>query len=512
MASTQVKEQQFLNDLRKEEKDLLGQSHDLSQQMLKTSFEINKLHKDDEELQRRITQSTGEEREFYVKKRKEVLATINAKRTEQDQSRDMVELVEMEYKKRVLLNNVLAKNGEQVQGFLDKTKNIGDSIEGTLKKIPFFGDFLIDKLGLKDFGDQLQGTMLKGLQRGLAQGQGFTSSMQRGLKGVSFQLKAVGRALTTALGPVGMIIAGFTALFMIVRNVRSMQRKFAGEVGISRDQVGLLAVKTKAVEAGFNAIGLDGSKIKTTLKEIGTEFGSLENMTVANAANIEKFAQNAGVSGTEVVKLNKVFMDLEGLSFDAATNISKSATELAKAAGVSTAKVIGDMSSAASQFAKFSTTGAEGMAKAAVEAAKVGSSLTGILNSVDSLINFEDSLTKQFEAQVLTGRQINTEKARQLALDGDIAGLTSEIQSIVGGVGDIQSLNVIQRKSVADAIGISVSDLLKISRGEQVAQQETVQDKLTTTNKLLAAQDGDRKAILEATLDNKNINFNESVI
>ena len=56
------------NDLRKEEKDLLGQSHDLSQQMLKTSFEINKLHKDDEELQRRITQSTGEEREFYVKK------------------------------------------------------------------------------------------------------------------------------------------------------------------------------------------------------------------------------------------------------------------------------------------------------------------------------------------------------------------------------------------------------------------------------------------------------------
>ena len=311
MASTQVKEQQFLNDLRKEEKDLLGQSHDLSQQMLKTSFEINKLHKDDEELQRRITQSTGEEREFYVKKRKEVLATIDAKRVEQDQSRDMVELVEMEYKKRVLLNKVLAKNGEQVQGFLDKTKNIGDSIEGAFKKIPFFGDFLIDKIGIKDFGDQLQGTMLKGLQRGLAQGQGFTGSMKRGLKGVSFQLKAVGRALTTALGPVGMIIAGFTALFMIVRNVRSMQRKFAGEVGISRDQVGLLAVKTKAVEAGFNAIGLDGSKIKDTLKEIGSEFGSLENMTVANAANIEKFAQNAGVSSSNVVKLNKVFMDLE---------------------------------------------------------------------------------------------------------------------------------------------------------------------------------------------------------
>ena len=508
--ASQVKEQQFLNDLRRDEKELLGQSHDISQKMLKTSFEINKLHQDDDELQRRITKSTGQEREFYVKKRKEVLATIAAKRIEQDQSREMVEVVEMEYKKRVLLNKVLAKNGEQIQGFLDKTKNIGDSIEGAIKKIPFFGDFLVDKLGLKDFGDQLKGTMLKGLQRGLAQGQGFTSSMQRGLKGVSFQLKAVGRALMTALGPIGMIIAGFTALFMIVRNVRNMQRKFAQDTGIARDQVGLLAVKTKATAAGFNAIGLDGSKIQGTLKEIVNEFGSLENMTVANAANIEKFAQNAGVSSSEVVKLNKVFMDLDGLSFDAATNVSKVAADLAKAAGVSTNKVIGDMSSSAEKFAKFSMDGAEGFAKAAVEAAKVGSSLSGILTAADGLLKLETSISAQFEAQVLTGKQINLERARQLALDGDIAGLTTEIQSVVGQVGDIQSLNVIQRQSVADAIGISVQDLLKISRGEQVAGQETVLDEQKKTNAILNEVYKVELEGLDVAKD-KNVNVNQSL-
>ena len=100
-------------------------------------------------------------------------------------------------------------------------------------------------------------------------------------------------------------------------------------------------------------IGLDCSKIKTTLSDIGKEFGSLENMTVANAANIEKFAQNAGVASSDVVKLNKTFMDLDGLSFDAATNVSKVAADLAKAAGVSTNKVIGDMSSSAADFARF---------------------------------------------------------------------------------------------------------------------------------------------------------------
>ena len=243
-------------------------------------------------------------------------------------------------------------------------------------------------------------------------------------------------------------------------------------------------------------IGLDGSKIQTTLGEIGKEFGSLENMTVANARNIERFAQNTGISGSEVVKLNKVFMDLEGLSFDAATNVSRVAADLAKAAGVNTAKVIGDMASNAEKFAEFSTMGANGFAKAAVEAAKVGTSLSGILGAADKLLDFESSISAQFEAQVLTGKQINLEKARQLSLDGDISGLTEEIQSIVGQVGDIQSLNVIQRGKIAEAIGISVGDLIKISRGEEVAQGETVLSEQKKTNELLIeGLDIDREAL-----------------
>ena len=419
-----------------------------------------------------------EQLERSLKKQRALQLDINLKRAED------VELFE----KRIDLEKKFQKfakdNAQFLEDGLDAAGDLGTTIEDSIKGIPLIGSTLVDKFQLKDLGKQFQDLFADTLKGGIA---------------------PIGKFL---MGPAG-IAAAFAGILLAIRAIRKASFDLADDLGVSRKEAKGLLPELKGSQMAFEAIGMDGSKIQSTLKEIGSEFGSLENMTVANAANIEKFAQNAGVSSSNVVKLNKVFMDLEGLSFDAATNISKSATELAKAAGVSTAKVIGDMSSAAAQFAKFSTTGAEGMAKAAVEAAKVGASLSGILDSVDNLISFEDSITKQFEAQVLTGRQINTEKARQLALDGDIAGLTSEIQSIVGGVGDIQSLNVIQRKSVADAIGISVGDLLKISRGEQVAQQETVQDQLTTTNKLLATQDGDRKAILEATLDNKNINMND---
>ena len=373
----------------------------------------------------------------------------------------------------------------------DRAKAIGDSIDGFVKSIPG-GEFLSKALGVDGLGKKMQDNVIGKIQ------ESFMGT------------KDLGKGFTMAFGPIGIALGVLTAVVGAIIAARSAARDLGGELGVSTSEAAKLLPALKASQFQFKMMGLDGAKLESTLGEIGKEFGSLENMTVANAKNIERFAQNSGIAGSEVVKLNKVFMDLDGLSFDAATNISKTAASLAKAAGVSTDKVIGDMASNAGDFARFSMEGAEGFAKAAVEAAKVGSSLSEILKSADSLIDFETSITAQFKAQVLTGKQINTERARQLALDGDIAGLTQEIQSIVGGVGDIQSLNVIQRKSVADAIGISVADLLRISRGEQAQQQETVQDKLSITNKLLAAGNEEATKILVATEDNKTINMNQT--
>ena len=183
-------------------------------------------------------------------------------------------------------------------------------------------------------------------------------------------------------------------------------------------------------------------------------------------------------------------MDLTGASFDVANNIAQSVADLAESEGVAIGRVMKDVATNAETFAKFSMDGAEGLARAAVEAAKIGGELKTVLEAADSLLKFESSLTAQFKAQVLTGKQINTETARRLALEGDIAGLTTEIQDIVRGIGDIQSLNVIERESIAAAIGISVRDLQRIARGEQMEQQKSVQDVLEeqvgTTNSLLS--------------------------
>ena len=452
----------------------------------------------------------------FVRDLRAELETIIDVQTEQNEARETE-------------NKILKENTLEIEGAVDLAGKIGKKIKDSVESIPFIGEKLSEVLDLEDLGEKMQKDVFDKLIKTLNDpekkfGDAFLSptlEIQKHLeKNVLSKLDEMGPGGKNAanllragfrflLNPVTLgvaaLIAAFVGIFKIVTKIRKAARDLGQELGVSTKEARGLLVQVKLSEKAFNAIGLDGSKIKTTLGEIGKEFGSMENMTVANARNIERFAQNSGIAGSEVVKLNKVFMDLDGLSFDAATNVSRVAADLAKAANVNTAKVIQEMSGAAENFAKFSTMGAEGFAQAAVEAAKVGASLNGILSAADGLLKLESSISAQFEAQVLTGKQINLERARQLALDGDIAGLTTEIQSVVGQVGDIQSLNVIQRQSVADAIGISVQDLLRISRGEQVAGQETVLDEQKKTNKILADAYDVQLETLDVSKD-KNVN------
>ena len=59
--------------------------------------------------------------------------------------------------------------------------------------------------------------------------------------------------------------------------------------------------------------------------------------------------------------------------------------------------------------------------------------------------------------QVLLGRQLNLDKARELALSGDLEGVLAEVKNQVGGTEALSRMNVVQRKALADAVAMSVA-------------------------------------------------------
>ena len=99
----------------------------------------------------------------------------------------------------------------------------------------------------------------------------------------------------------------------------------------------------------------------------------------------------------------------------------------------------------------------------AVTAAKdLGMSLGDVDKIADSLLNFEQSIAKEMEAELLTGKDLNLEKARQAALNNDLETVAKELTAQGVTSAEFASMNRIQQQKMAEAMGMSKDQMAKM--------------------------------------------------
>ena len=352
----------------------------------------------------------------------------------------------------------------------DAAKNFVSQIKTQIETIPIIGSAIAGFIDFDAVGDRVKLAVLSPF-----------AGIAPALDSSKPALERFGLAFKAALGPIVAILAiiagAITAALLKVRNLSK-------ELGTSFAQASRLAKETTVAGFGLLGTGQDASAIAG---EIVDTFGSLSNVTANNIKDIGRLATRFGAASKDIVTFQKSLTDTFGVSVNQSEAIVENVGKLAEAEGVAAGKVIADIAANTEKFAEFAKGGADGFANAAIEAAKIGSNLSAVLGAAEKLLDFESSLTNEFEAQVITGKSFNLERARQLALQGEIGQLSQELASQVGSLGDIQAMNVIERRSIASAIGVSADDLMKIARGEAVQAEETVQDLQKKTNDILKA-------------------------
>ena len=123
-----------------------------------------------------------------------------------------------------------------------------------------------------------------------------------------------------------------------------------------------------------------------------------------------------------------------------------------------------DIAENAEFFAQYAKAGGDNIENAAVRARQLGVNLSTVAGITESLLDFETSIEKQMEASMLLGRQINLDKARQLALTGQHGKMMEEILRQVGGEAEFNKMNVLQRKILAESVGVNVEQLSRLVR------------------------------------------------
>eukprot|EP00918_Siedleckia_nematoides_P008421 GHVU01018270.1.p1 GENE.GHVU01018270.1~~GHVU01018270.1.p1 ORF type:complete len:674 (+),score=85.67 GHVU01018270.1:1628-3649(+) len=101
----------------------------------------------------------------------------------------------------------------------------------------------------------------------------------------------------------------------------------------------------------------------------------------------------------------------------------------------------------------------EAIARAVAQAKALGFELEQIASAGKALLDFESSISAELEAELLTGKQLNLEKARLAALTGDYETLTKEIADNVGDFNEFSQMNVLQQEAIAKSVGMTADDL-----------------------------------------------------
>jgi hypothetical protein len=115
-------------------------------------------------------------------------------------------------------------------------------------------------------------------------------------------------------------------------------------------------------------------------------------------------------------------------------------------------------------------------------------------NIANSLLDYESSIASEFEAQLMTGKNINLAKARELFLNNQLAEAAQEITKQVGTSEEFLQLNRFGAEALAKSFGMSRDEL-----GNMLKQQElfakvgatdlkTYQQRLVTLNATVQGQ------------------------
>ena len=280
-------------------------------------------------------------------------------------------------------------------------------------------------------------------------------------------------------------LAGYLILASIVASLIATADKFASLIDTIGQKFGSLKVLGDDVRGTMLQSTIEAKKLGGSIDDVvgitsnlSSEFGL--SLDEASALSVKVFdtSKALGLSTDEASSLFGMLMQTSNLSAVQAEQLSEGAFQLARQAGVAPSTVLRDIASSAEIFANFSKDGGDNLAEAAVQARQMGISLSTTAKIAEGLLDFETSVAAEVEASVLLGRQLNFQKARELALNNDIAGATKNIVDQLGSEAEFNNLNLIQRQALAKSIGVSTTELAKM-----VGQS----DKLTLSGAMAAS-------------------------
>ena len=270
-------------------------------------------------------------------------------------------------------------------------------------------------------------------------------------------IKALGKNLMKSLGPLALLKELVDAMVASDKAASDM----AKNMGITYDEA--LALKQQmtdiAMSSGETFVLSKG--ILETFNSINEALGTRSMASEDVLIGFTKLREMAGFTNEELQGMQKLILGTSNSVDDVTGQFLAQARITATTNGVllneqKLLKDIGNVSAATTlSFGK----NPKLIAEAVSMAKSLGMELKQVEGIADSLLNFEDSIRNELEAELLLNQDINLERARQAALNNDLATVAKEISEQFGSSEEFSELNRIQQEALAKSVGMTRDDL-----------------------------------------------------
>ena len=285
--------------------------------------------------------------------------------------------------------------------------------------------------------------------------------------GEGFKLmgESIEESLNDPLTVTSIAIAGLAKIAGLVADgfKRSQENtsSLAKNLNITNNEAMELSKNMSAASFGSDRLFVSSKGLTETLVAINSELGTTVQLTSEELLTFTKLRETAGLTNEELMGIQKLSF-ANGQTFDEnADSILNQVSALNKASGIylNEKEVLKDISKLSAATTLSLGKNPKALGEAVATAKSLGMEMSKVDAIAGSLMEFESSITSELEAELLLGKNINLEKARQAALNNDLATLAKEIAEQAGSAEEFGRMNRIQQEAIAKAVGMNREDL-----------------------------------------------------
>ena len=337
---------------------------------------------------------------------------------------------------------------------LEDEMNLREDIDKRMGLLDNIAAFIKDLPGVGAAAGKVIDQILKDQENAIKDNQNRTIAFLGSLKNAASEFANSFLAQAALIGG---------AVLSLDKRVAELQRK----LGISAQEAANLGIK--AAEA-TGAIGVNSLDTQEALININDQLGiaatSLRADVVGEMAKLAKFTDlSAEAQANFALQAQISGQNAEMLTDETRAAVLQVEKELGVRQDIN--KVLDEAGKITGQIRANLGFNIQNIARAISVTKSFGISLAEVAGISKNLLDFQSSITAEFEAELFIGKNLNLERARLFALTGNYEGLTKEIAANAGSALEFAKMNVLQQDALAKSLGMSADSL-----GDMLFKQE----------------------------------------